>query len=98
MTPAAKGPKGRYTAVRTRPGPSKVSGAIFGLSEPGPMSAVIKVAVDDYVPPGIQRRMAIGPRLFTSRIVEDQVAALDADPNVVEVEIGQPVGPAEGGS
>jgi hypothetical protein len=69
--------------------PTKLSGA-FRRGET-PMTAIVKVTEDDYVPAGITLRSRIAQRIFTATLSGDQLRELEDDPRVVSVEASRPV-------
>ena len=46
------------------------------------VTAIVKVASDGYVPSNAILRSQIGPRIITVEILANQLAGLDADPEV----------------
>src|SRR3954452_6669012 len=57
-----------------------------------PIPAILKVSVPGYVPAGLSVRTQAGPTLYTVNVPPDALLKLDRDPNVVSIELSQPLG------
>ena len=63
--------------------------ALTHLSDQDEIAVVIKVKQADYVPAQVREVARVSPVLFTGRIRNEGLAALEQDPNVISVEISQ---------
>jgi hypothetical protein len=77
---------GQHRKVRTRAGldPQRATDE--------PLTAVVEVTEPGYRPAGIDVRAVITETLFTARIRPSTLAALDRDPRVLSIELGNPAG------
>jgi hypothetical protein len=70
----------------------KVRGGVDGkLADAAMLTATVKVSEPGYLPPSVKLRGWIADDILTADIAPDQLAALDADPNIVSIAIARPM-------
>lgn len=57
------------------------------------VAVIVKVTEDGYVPPGVQVRARLSPRLFTARLVPADLERLQQDTRVDSVATAKPLRP-----